>query len=75
MKKTVRTSLGIREVLFDELDKLRDGTSNPSRANAVAKTATSIINTVRLELEHAKFVTALGEDSRAAKVEPLRLGN
>lgn len=36
---TIRTSAGLRDALFDELDSLRNGTTNPAKANAVAKLA------------------------------------
>lgn len=47
----LRTSAGLRDALFDELDSLRDGTGNPTRANAVAKLADQVVNTVKMELE------------------------
>lgn len=46
-----RTSAGLRDAIFDEIDSIRNGTSNPTRANAVAKLATGIVETVRMELE------------------------
>lgn len=51
---TERTSAGLRSALFDELDGLRKGTSNATRANAVAKLCTTIVETVRVELDVAK---------------------
>jgi hypothetical protein len=47
----VRTSAGLRDAIFDEIDAIRGGTSNPTRANAVAKLATGIVETVRMEIE------------------------
>ena len=46
-----RTSAGLRDAIFDEIDAIRRGASNPTRANAVAKLATGIVETVRMELE------------------------
>jgi len=48
---TVRTSAGLRDALFDELDGLRNGESNPAKANAVAKLAGQVIDTVKMELD------------------------
>jgi len=48
----IRTSEGLRDALFDELDLLRQDKSNSHRAMAVAKLATQIINSVRLEIEY-----------------------
>lgn len=56
VKKTERTSLGLRDTLFDELDALRDGSSTPQRAGAIAKLAVQIVNTVNLELDFQKYV-------------------
>jgi hypothetical protein len=46
-----RTSAGLRSALFDELDALRSGSSNAAKANAVAKLASQVIDTVKMELE------------------------
>ena len=54
-KYTERTSAGLCDALFEEFDMLRNGTSDPSRASAVAKLAVQIINTKRLEIEAAAF--------------------
>lgn len=51
-----RTSVGLREALFEELDGIRNGTSTPTKANAVAKLVGEVINTVQLELNVAKFL-------------------
>lgn len=51
-KPTVRTSLGLRDALFDELDALRAGTSNPQKSQATAKLAVQIINSVKMEIDY-----------------------
>lgn len=56
--KVVRTSAGLRDALFDELDALRDGSSNPARANSVAKIASGMVDTVRMEMEVQKHLRA-----------------
>ena len=55
-KKTLTTSAGLCDALFDELDLVRNGESDPHRASAVAKLAIQIINTKRLEMEAAIFL-------------------
>lgn len=47
----VRNSAGLRDAIFDEIDAILMGKSNPTRANAVAKLATGIVETVRMEIE------------------------
>jgi hypothetical protein len=72
-----RSSAGLRDAIFDEIDAIRNGTGNPTRANAVAKLAAGIVETVRMELEVQRFAA-----SAAAKTpvngpglpQPLSLG-
>ncbi len=54
----VRTSAGLRDAIFDEIDAIRDGSGNPTRANAVAKLAAGIVETVRMELEVQRFAAS-----------------
>lgn len=63
-KKIVRTAAGLRDALFDELDRLREGDSCASEAQATAKLACQIINCVKAEIEFNAHVRALpaGED-------------
>lgn len=51
-----RTSAGLRDLIFDEIDALRNGSSNPTRANAVAKLAGGIVETVRMELDVHRYM-------------------
>ena len=51
----VRTSHGLRDALFDELDRLINGKSTPAQANAVARIADQIVATVQLEIEVKKI--------------------
>lgn len=59
MLKTNRTSVGLRDTLFDELDNLRNGLITPHRAMAVAKTAAEIMGTVKLELAFHRFTNGI----------------
>lgn len=68
---TVRTSLGLRDALFDELDALRDGTSNPQKSQATAKLAVQIINSVKMEIDYGSSEDVI---NRLAKTNNLQLG-
>ena len=73
-----RTSAGLRDALFDELDGLRAGTTNPGKANATAKLADQIINTVRMELDVERHIGRMGgmpPIKRSVLSEPLALGS
>lgn len=76
----VRTSAGLRDAIFDEIDSIRNGTSNPTRANAVAKLATGIVETVRMELEVQRHLRSHAGDPAVAVPQaslgvPLSLGS
>lgn len=75
-KPIARSSAGLRDAMFDELDALRNGESNPTRANAVAKLAGSIVETVRMELDAQKHLRGAASDANAhsALGTPLALG-
>lgn len=51
MSKTSRSAAGLREVLFDQIDRLRSGEIEPDEAKATACLAKEIVNLTRLELE------------------------
>lgn len=55
MPPVARTSAGLRDILFDEIDAMRNGSSNPTRGNAVAKLVSGVIESVHMDLEVAKF--------------------
>lgn len=72
--KVTRSSLGLRSALFDEIDALRDGTSNPQRASALSKLAVQIINTVNIEIEYQKHVATQPNANNGMKSTPILLG-
>ena len=67
-----RTSKGLRDALFDELTALRNGESNPTQANAVAKIAASVVETVKMEIEAQKFMNSMKSGTNS--IETLELG-
>lgn len=75
-KKIKRTTGGLRDALFDEMDALTAGKSNAQKASAKAKLAVQIINTTKLEMEYQKYVNEIPKD-RLEKVDlaPIALGS
>ena len=74
-----RSSAGLRDAIFDEIDAIRDGTGNPTRANAVAKLAATVVETVRMELEVQKYANTAASKAKTAEhinglPQPLALG-
>ena len=76
-----RTSAGLRDAIFDEIDALRQGESNPTRANAVAKLANGIVETVRMEIDVQKHLRqnatspTIADHSESALGKPMALGS
>jgi hypothetical protein len=68
-----RTSAGLRDALFDEIDALRGGRSTPQRASAVAKLAVQIIGTVHMDIEYQKHVVSTPA-ALSTKLPPIELG-
>lgn len=70
-----RTSKGLRDVLFDEIDALRDGSSNAARARSVAMLANSVLQSVVTEIEYHKYVSDVSKGQTVAKLGVLELGS
>lgn len=73
-KKPDRTSRGLRDMLFDELDELRSGDGNPQKALAVANIAKQIMSTVRVEMEYYRLSQKEPED-KPPELGDLKLGS
>lgn len=70
-----RTSAGLRDILFDEIDALRKPKGNPQRALAVASLAKQIIKTVEAEIAFRTLVVGKGGPSAALELGSLQLGS
>lgn len=68
-----RTSGGLRSALFDEIDALRNGSSNAARARAVAMLANSVLQSVSAEIEYHKYVSDVKKHNMAEKLGVLEL--
>lgn len=76
-EKVERTSAGLRSALFDELDGLRSGEINATRANATAKIVGGIVDTVNMEMNAYKLLNKIPAGTpmeQVAKLPPLSLG-
>ena len=74
LPKTVRSTKGLRDALFDEMDALREGKTTPHISSAMSKLAVQIINSVRLEIEYQKHVASTPEHDTALNLSPILLG-
>jgi hypothetical protein len=62
----VRTSKGLQDTLFDEIDDMRNGRTTPQSARTVSSLAGAIIQTARLEIDYARFISESRGGERAA---------
>jgi hypothetical protein len=69
-----RTSAGLRNVLFDEIDSLRGGDSNPARARSLAMLANTALKSVEVEIEFHKYVSDVSKHEGSSKIGSLELG-
>jgi hypothetical protein len=72
--KIDRTSGGLRDALFDALERLRDGDMEAGDAKAFAALAREIVGTVNLEIEVQKLRLEYPGDAKVMVPSPLPLG-
>lgn len=63
----VRNTVGLRDALFEEWESLRDGSSNPARARSIAMMANTILQSVQVEIEYHKYVSAIDGAANSKK--------
>lgn len=63
---------GLRNILFEELQKLRSGKAVPGHTRAVVSLMNTILSTARLDLDYAKFQVQVGR-KKLKDVEPVTL--
>jgi hypothetical protein len=73
-EKMDRTSSGLRNALFDEIDSLRSGASNPARARSLAMLANTALKSVSVEIEFHRYVSDVSKLDGSAKIGILELG-
>jgi len=66
-----RTSHGLQEHIFQQLDRLEQGKTTPQHARSVAALANTAISLARLEMEYARFVTDQRTDGHSLPALPM----
>ncbi len=74
VEPVIRSTQGLRDALFDELDALRNGDSNPGRASAMSKLAVQIINSAVVEIEFQRNIQSMPTNKGLALGSPIKLG-
>jgi hypothetical protein len=75
MAKHKRNTQGLRDILFDEIDQMRSGDGDPSRAMAVANLAKQIINTAKIELDFHREAMKQAEAGQDLQMGSMELGS
>lgn len=70
-----RTSKGLSNTLFNELEKLRSGESTPQQSRSVAALANTICAVSRLEMDYARFVSLERAESVGSGLSSLPMGS
>jgi hypothetical protein len=58
----VRSTEGLRDVLLDEIDRLRNGSGDRRRALAIAALASQVVNTAKVEIDYQRHLALLGRE-------------
>lgn len=74
-KKAKRTSQDLRDALFDEIEQLRGGDGDPTRAMAVANLAKQIINVAKVEMDFHREALKHAEAGRTMPMGQMQLGS
>jgi hypothetical protein len=72
LHKTEKDFSGLRETLFEEMDRLRNGLSDPTNANATARLASEITKTVTAEMKLVELQIKLNPEQKGQS--PLLMG-
>lgn len=72
-KKYERTTEGLRDMLFDEVDLLRAGKIDSARARATANIARQIIESVRVQVQFQRVVNETNSFNLVESREKQRL--
>lgn len=52
----VKSTEGLRDALFDEINMIRQGNGNPQRARAIALMAARVIDSIRVQIQYGKML-------------------
>lgn len=74
-KRSMRTSQGLRDVLFDEIEELRTGNGDPTKSMAVANLAKQIINIAKVEIEFHRQLVEQAENGHPLVLGKMELGS
>ena len=75
MAKPSRTTQGLRDILFDEIEELRSGNGDAAKSQAVANLAKQIINTAKVELDFVRTIQQQEAEGNVVTLGNMELGS
>jgi hypothetical protein len=70
-----RSSQGLRDILFDEIEELRSGSGDPTKSMAVANLAKQIINIAKVEIDFHRQIAEQADAGHAFSLGQMELGS
>ena len=67
----IKSTEGLRDALFDEINLIRAGQGNEKRARAIALMAARVIDSIRVQIQYGKLL----HDQQKQNGEELLLGS
>jgi len=74
-KSNTRTTEGLRDILFEEIEELRTENKDPQKSMVVANIAKQIINTAKIELAYTRTIMKANEEGHTIELGGLKLGS
>lgn len=74
LEQTVKSFAGLRSSLFDEFDRLRNGVTDPTTANAVARLASEITKSAIAEINALRLQVRLATEDEKNRVRSITDG-
>ena len=72
---TKRTTQGLRDLLFDEIEELRTGKGEPRKSQAVANLARQIIGTAKIEIDFIRTIAIAESSGKKVSLGHIALGS
>ena len=63
-----KTTEGLRDALFDEINALRAGTSNPQQARALCQLADKVIDSIRVQIQYGRLLNDKEKSKNQANI-------
>lgn len=51
-----KTIEGLRDALFDEINAIREGKSNPQKARSIALLSNKVIDSLRVQIQYGRLI-------------------